>query len=145
MSMPTRDDFNAYGSLDETTACNHFYNKTLAEAEALFRDNSLTYCQDFMWMGAKAFNFYFDAIINYLQSDESSGDSDIVNCLPSVIEYRLSEGGLSESIPRIRVLIDYVIKRYGKFEVDSAIYGDLSAKYTTLQKILDEESGDAHL
>src|SRR4051812_30722533 len=89
MGLPTKDDFNTYGSMDEVTACNHFHNKTLTEAEALFRENSLTYCQDFMWMGAKAFNFYVDALIKYVKSNESTGDNDIVNCLPSVIEYRL--------------------------------------------------------
>ena len=141
MRLPTREDFNTYGSLDEATACNHFYNKTLTEAEALFRENSLTYCQDFMWMGAKAFNFYLDALIKYVQSDESAGDNDIVNCLPSVIEYRLSEAGFAESIPRIRVLIEYVIKSYDKFEVDVTIYGDLLSKYKALSKVLDEEGG----
>jgi hypothetical protein len=141
MRLPAREDFNTYGSLDEVTACRHFCNKTLTEAEALFRENSLTYCQDFMWMGAKAFNFYLDALIKYVQSDESAGDNDIVNCIPSVIEYRLMDAGFAEAIPRIRALMEYVIGSYGKFDIDSAIYGDLLPKYMALQQVLDAKFG----
>jgi hypothetical protein len=142
VSLPTKDDFNAYGSPEETTACKHFYNKTLPEAEALFHENGLTYGQDFMWMGAKAFNYYLDAFINYLRSDDSAGDSDVINCLPSVIEYRWNDEEFPMALPRVRGMVDYVIKNYGKFEVDSTIYGDLLATYKALQNKLDEERGD---
>ena len=140
MSLPTPDDFNVFNSLDEATASRHFLNKSLAEAEALFRDNSLTYCQDFMWMGARAFNFYLEALFNYLKSDDAIGDNDIVNCLLSVVEYRCNDAEFTSAIDRVRVMIDYVIANYGKFQVDHAIYGDLLKKYETLRDELRKKS-----
>jgi hypothetical protein len=133
MRLPTKDEINIYNSLDEITAYEHFYNKTLKEAEALFRENSLTYGQDLMWMGPRAFNFYLQAAITYLQSDYSVCDSDIINCLYSVVEYRWEEKEFSLAIDRVNTMIDYVIDNYDKFEVDSTIYGDLLAAYRQLQ------------
>jgi hypothetical protein len=133
MSLPTRDDFNIFNSLDEETACKHFLNKTLIEAQALFREDGLTYCQDFMWMGPRAFNFYIEALFNYLKSDDSIGDSDIINCLLSVVEYRRNDEKFPSAVGRVRMIIDYVIANYDKFQVDRAIYGDLLEKYKILR------------
>jgi hypothetical protein len=75
MSLPTSDDFNIFNSLDEETASKHFLNKTLIEAQALFREDGLTYCQDFMWMGPKAFNFYIEALIQSAIATSSTASS----------------------------------------------------------------------
>jgi hypothetical protein len=144
MSLPTADDFNNFNSLDEKTASKHFLNKTLTEAQALFRENSLTYCQDFMWMAPRAFNFYLEALFNYLKSDDSTGDNDIVNCLPSVVEYRWDDEEFSSAADRVRMMIDYVIANYGKFQVDHTIYGDLLEKHKTLRDELRKKSDDNH-
>lgn len=40
-TLPTCREINVYDSLDERSACEHFLGKTLEEAEALFRENSL--------------------------------------------------------------------------------------------------------
>lgn len=133
MRLPTKDELNIYNSLDEITACKHFYNKTLKEAEVLFRENSLNYCQDLMWMGPKAFNFYLQAATNYLQSDYSAGDNDIINCLHSVVEYRRKEKEFSLAILRVNTIVGYVIDNYEKFEIDNTIYGDLLTTYKQLQ------------
>jgi hypothetical protein len=142
MSLPTPDDFNVFNSLDEETASKHFLNKTLIEAQALFLEDGLTYCQDFMWMGPKAFKFYLEALFNYLKSDDSIGDSDIVNCLLSVVEYRRNDEGFSSAVDRVRTIIGYVIANYGKFQVDPAIYGDLLKKYKALHCELSKMTGD---
>jgi hypothetical protein len=136
MSLPTPDDFNIFSSLDEETASKHFLNKTLTDAQALFCDNSLTYCQDFMWMGPKAFHFYLEAFFNYLKSDDSTDDNDVVNCLLSVVEYRRKDEEFPSSVDRVLMMIDYVIANYGKFQVDHAIYGDLLKKYKRLRNAL---------
>ena len=136
MKLPTKDEINVYNSLDEITACEHFLNKTLEEAEFLFRESSLAYGQDLVWMGPKAFDFYLQAVINYLQSEYSAADNDIVNCLTSVIEYRLQEEGFSLVRDKVNTIIDYVIANYDKFEVDTNIYGDLLEKYRQLHNQL---------
>lgn len=129
MKLPAKDEINIYNSQDEIAACDHFCNKTLEEAEALFRENSLYYCEDLMWMGPRAFNFYLQAAINYLLSDYSIGDSDMINCLYSVMEYRLIEKEFPSAIDRVNTIIDYVLDNFDKFEVNTIIYGDLIEKY----------------
>ena len=136
MRVPTRDEVNVYNSLDEITACEHFCGKTLEEADALFRENGLHYCQDLMWMGSKAFTFYLQAAINYLQSEASREDSDMINCLKGVVEYRKNEEAFDSARDRVRSMVDYVINHYDKFDVDIAIYGDVLGAFRQLQNEL---------
>lgn len=142
MNLPTADDFDVFHSLDEKTASEHFLNKTLAEAQALFCEDSLTYCQDFMWMGPRAFHFYLEALFNYLKSDDSIGNNDIVNCLLSVVEYRRNDEEFPAAVDRIRPVLEYVIANYGKFQVDHAIYGDLLKKHEALLDALGKKGED---
>jgi hypothetical protein len=57
MSLPTRDDFG--GGPDAETAWQHFGGKDLEEACAIFARCPEVYTDDVMWMGEKAFQFYF--------------------------------------------------------------------------------------
>jgi hypothetical protein len=43
--LPTREEINVFDSLDERAACDHFLNKTLDEAEALFRENAIYFLE----------------------------------------------------------------------------------------------------
>ena len=139
MQLPTENEINIYNSLDEITASEHYYNKSLKEIEVLLRDYSLDYCQDLMWIGPVAFNFYLDAIINYLKSKFSDGDSDIVNCLLSVMEYRLEQKEFVLAVKPVNIIVDYIIGHYDKFEVDAAIYTDLLPKYNKLKNDLKDK------
>src|SRR5262245_43062169 len=89
MTLPTRQDINVHDSLDERSACERFLGKSLEEAEALFRENSLYYQEDLMFMGATAFRFYVQAVISYIQSDAATGDSDIISCFANTLEHRI--------------------------------------------------------
>ena len=70
--LPEAKDINVYDSLDERVACKNFLGKTLAEAEAMFRDSWDYYHEDLMWMGPRAFRYYVTAAIRYLHSDSSA-------------------------------------------------------------------------
>ena len=70
------------GSLDEGSACKHFLGKTLTEAEALFREASLYYQEDLMWMGPRAFQFYLPAALNDLKSEAARGPNDRMRSNP---------------------------------------------------------------
>ncbi len=137
MTLPSQEEINVYNSLDEATASEHFYNKTLEEAEALFRKNSLCYQEDLMWMGPKAFRFYLPAAINYLQSDAAADDSDLVNALYGIIEFREGEEDFHLALEAINRLIEYVLSDYQKFNIYEDIYGDLFGKYRSLQARLN--------
>jgi hypothetical protein len=57
MTLPTAKEIDPYGGLDGQVACKNFLGKSLDEAEALFRENSLYYQEGLMWMGPVAFRF----------------------------------------------------------------------------------------
>src|SRR3954466_14676437 len=88
-SLPTAREINVYGDLDGRTACEHFLGKTIEEAEAMFRENSLYYQEDLMWMGPVAFGYYVEAAIRYLRSDAAENDCGFVSALGATLEFRL--------------------------------------------------------
>lgn len=133
MNLPTKEEINVYNSLDEISACEHFLNKTLQQAEAMFRENSSYYQEDLMWMGIRAFNFYLQSVINYLKSDDSTGDDHLIDCLYEIVIFRLNEKEFLLVIDRLNEMIDYVIDNYDKFKVNKDIYGDLIGKYRQLK------------
>ena len=95
--LPTRNDINVFDSLDERIACDHFFGKSLEEAEQLFRELPLVYQEDLMWMGPVAFRYYVTAVIGYIKSDFATGDSDIINCYGGLLEFRLETDARANS------------------------------------------------
>ena len=134
MHLPTREEINVNGTLDERHACEIFYGKTLEQAEALFRENSLYYQEDLMWMGMAAFQFYVQAVIRYLRSQESTGDSDAVKCFAALLEFRLERerDELRSVSQELGYVCRYIVTHYDRFEVNPAIYGDLKPRYESL-------------
>ena len=137
MRLPSEEDINVYGSRDEAEAVKNFHNKTLEEAEALFRDGSTYYQEDLMWMGMRAFQFYSQAALNYLQSDASTGDAGFVRALYGIIVTRSGNKDFSVASENVKKLMDYVIDHYQKFHVSVSIYGDLLEKYRQLRDRLE--------
>ena len=77
MTLPSQEDFSAFpGTLDEMTAWNNFGNKSLEEAYNIFCKNPEYYQEDFMFMGWKAFLFYFPVIEKYIKEVEIIEDYD---------------------------------------------------------------------
>ena len=137
MNLPTREEINVHDSLDERTACEHFLGKTLDEAEELFQENSLYYQEDLMWMGPIAFRFYVQALLNYIQSDSSIGDSDIINCFADFLEYRLEREAaeLRPIAENLASVCAYIVHYHAKFELQPEIYGDLRPRFKNLQQL----------
>lgn len=133
MKIPTREDFIIYNSLDEISAYNHFFNKTLEGAELLFRDNAAYYQEDLMWMGHQALKFYLIAVYNYLISKFSTLDSHFIYCLYEIFTFRSKEKDFHIYIYEVNRIVDYIIENYQKFEVEYEIYGELLQKYTMLK------------
>jgi hypothetical protein len=137
MELPTESDINVYNSQDELAARDHFLNKTVEEAEALFRDNSAYYQEDLMWMGPRAFAYYLRAALRYLQSPHSVGDDHMIDSLYEIIRFRSDQEDFSLALDGVKELADYVISHYDKFNVDREIYGDLLEKYKQLESQLE--------
>jgi hypothetical protein len=138
MNLPTADEINIHNSPDEIAASEHFLNKTLDQAEALFRDSSAYYQEDLMWMGPRAFSYYLQAAVNYLQSDYSAGDDHMIDSLYEIVVFRSHQEGFQLALDRVKGVIVYIIDNYEKFDVDKNTYGDLLGKYKRLQSQLQE-------
>jgi hypothetical protein len=137
--IPTIQDIDVHGSLDEQQACRHFLGKGLEEAESLFRENSLHYQEDLMWMGPVAFRYYVVAAVRYIESEHALGDSDFINCFAGVLEYRLDHEATTDMTPVAMMLAEacgYILEHWESFGVDGPTYGDLAHRYHALQKSL---------
>ena len=77
MTLPNRQEINPHDDLDGRVACEHFFGKSLEEAEAMFRASPIYYQSDLMWMGAAAFRFYLPAVVRFVRH-ETSDISDFV-------------------------------------------------------------------
>ena len=123
-------------NLDEKLAAEHFLGKSASQAETLFRENAIHYAGDLIWMGDKAFAFYFPAFSRFLESTHADGDADALNSLASVIAFRAEHEPQSITGARDAVLsaLNYCADNYSKFKVQAAIYGDLRSKLLRLQK-----------
>lgn len=135
--LPTALEINPIPEdLDGRNAQEHFFGKTLEEAEALFRDNSLYYQEDLMFMGMVAFRFYVQAAIRYIRSDQANEDSDMVSAFASILELRLKYDR-AEVVPIAPLLADacgYILDHYDRFDLVPEIYGDLRPRYQDLQQ-----------
>jgi hypothetical protein len=136
MTLPTRDEINIHDSLDERSACEHFLGKTQEQAEALFRENSLYYQEDLMFMGASAFRFYVQALIRYIRSEAATDDSDIINCFAGILEHRLAHEAeeLRPAARRLGSICGYILEHYERFDLTPDIYGDLRPRFQALQQ-----------
>lgn len=141
MRLPTESEINVHNSPDEIAACRNFLGKTLAEAEAMFREGGARYQEDLMWMGPAAFNFYLQAVISYLESDSSRGDDHFIDCLDRILTFRSDEPDFSSASANVTRLVEYVFSNYEKFNVDPGIYGDLKEKYRQRRVSLLDSSG----
>jgi hypothetical protein len=140
MCLPTAKDINPFDDLDGQRAERHFLGKTLEEAEALFREDSLTYQEDLMFMGVAAFRFYVQAAIRYIQSESATGDSDIISCFAAIFESRLEYDAdeLTSVAKQLAWACAYVLQNYDKFDLTPEIYSDLRPKFRDLQRAFSQ-------
>jgi hypothetical protein len=136
---PDAKDINIYNTLDEQDAVENFLGKTVSDAEALFDENALSRMQDLYWMGPVAFCYYVAAAINYIKSACFAKDSDAINGLFGMLEFRLDDGpqAIGPVIPQLRAAVQYIIENWSKFDADPEIYGDLRSQYNEMLKTLD--------
>jgi len=89
VQIPTEQDWeNPHGDLDIITAKEHFFGKTLEEAEELFVKNALCYQEDVMWMPSVPFRYYVHAYMNYLLGKQSEYDTDAASCFLGLVEFK---------------------------------------------------------
>jgi hypothetical protein len=123
--LPFKGDFGAAKyCLDQICAWKHFGNLDLEEAHALFLKRPDIYQEDFMFMGWKAFVFYFPVIESYLYEVERSDELDQTEawilgcCIESQFENR-SIKKHPDLRERVSKLGEYIRSNLQQFAADS--------------------------
>ena len=76
-TLPSQVDFDPFGGcLDAQSAWRNFGGLTLEEAYVRFCSAPEVYQEDFMFMGCRAFHFYFPVIDEYLRAAPAPGVRD---------------------------------------------------------------------
>jgi hypothetical protein len=136
MSLPTKEDISptSGADLDERAALQHFFGKSQSEAASLFFESPEYFADDLMWMGRKAFAFYFPSLEPYITSKKSAGDADIINALIGTLKARLDDDPVSLrdcQAPALRILV-YARENLGKFQSDPCINGNAADELSDL-------------
>ena len=75
--LPSEHDFDPFvGDLDAQSAWRNFGGLSLVQVYDLFLSNPLHHQEDFMFMGCRAFTYYFPVIDRYLRSITYEDDWD---------------------------------------------------------------------
>lgn len=129
--LPTASDINVHDSLDEQYAAKHFSGKDLQQAQLLFQENFLSYQEDLLWMGPKAFCFYVQAAIDYLLSPESKCGRVDLFIFCSIVESRLDEE-IGVAKPIIRQGIVKILDHYDRYDCEQSALGDVFSRLEAL-------------
>jgi len=121
-ALPTQADFDPWGDLDAQWAWRNFGGLTLDQAHAKFQENPLWYQEDFMFMGLRAFAYYFPVIDHHLRNvpeNHDGGDDHQAWILAHAImqQFEVAHLPILKTLaPAIRDLAAYVqqmIHRFG--------------------------------
>lgn len=142
MSIPGETEWlNEHGDLDVAAARRNFFGLTLAEAEVLFRKNSLRYQEDIYFMPFACFEFYVHVYLDYLLSDHSRSDSDGASCFFGLVECRHEEI-MKLPLPtrgKVRRVLDRLAEGQTYFDAAVEIYGSFPARASVAREKLQEK------
>ena len=93
--LPTEADFDPFGGgLDAQCAWGYFGGNSIRNAFKLFRSKPYIHCEDFMFMGPKAFDYYFPVLDRYVcESLGVEDEEDDVAYVGAAIETQMDIGG----------------------------------------------------
>lgn len=124
-SLPTEIDFDPYGGcLDAQCAWKNFGGLNMVEAHWKFREAPENYQEDFIFMGGKAFAYYFPVIESYLLETPDPNDRDEIDFRPTcILAYCIQSQFTGDSLPyviqlasRVQELIAHIHKTIGIYE-----------------------------
>lgn len=143
--LPTEQHFDPYGGdLDAQCAWRNFGGLTIEEAMVKFCEHPEIYQHDFMFMGGKAFAYYYPVIDSYLRETpllppEDRGDRETW-ILPKCIKNQFQ----GWNYPHVRHLkgsvlhlCDFVRKNLTLFGSDAAELNKIDEQWASLQKHLE--------
>ena len=116
-SLPGERDFDPHeGDLDAQVAWENFGGLSLSEAFQKFQENPEIHQEDFMFMGGKAFAYYFPVLERYLLVTPVWYENDgVVWCqilgLGAAIQFQFTENSpreVQQLVQRVSALIEHV-------------------------------------
>jgi hypothetical protein len=136
--LPTERDLDPWnGYPDAQCAWQHFGGLTLGQAEARFRESPDYYQEDFMFMGGKAFAYYFPVIENYLRTipDVDCDDDHNAWILAHCIRNQFSGDNLTQVRhlgPRVIRLAEFLREEIHRFGIDDGERQRVATAWTEL-------------
>ena len=149
-SLPSKADFNPWGpnAPDAECAWGNFGGLSLGDAHMKFRERPEIYQEDFMFMGGKAFAFYFPVIEDFLHDvpdDESEGDDHqswiLAKCIQNQFEARTA-AQVVHLADRVIALSRYVRKHIKRFGCDDAERTRISEAWQELEEHIDQSKAN---
>lgn len=143
-SIPNERDWLPIGpdsELDEGYAYKNFFGKSFQQAVAQFEENALFYYEDLMYMPKIPFLFYLQAYIQYLKSDNSTGDSDAASCFLALMESKAKEyfNDFDGRFQNYINDINYVVDNQKRFDADIDIYDSFQKRRDYILKIFAQQ------
>jgi hypothetical protein len=143
VSLPTEQDFDPFGGdLDAQHAWRSFGGFSISDALTLFRENPIHYQEDFMFMGGRAFVFYFpvlDAFLRELRLTDHEDDSPAA-MVGSCVAAQFGWPTASHLVPihaAIRSLADYVCSHTDLLAADNEEQRRIARDWQPVYKALD--------
>lgn len=142
--LPSEKDFDPYGgNLDARSAWEDFGNLPLRQAYDKFIDNPLCYQEDFMFMGGKAFAYYYPVIERYLHETEATDEYDdcqawiLAYCIKMQLECKTAHEieFLKERLCR---LTQFAIENAGKFARNEKRRKEIQSAWEDLKVIIND-------
>lgn len=143
MELPSRNDFDPNGSdLDAQCALRNFGGLTLEEAFRKFETCPQRYQEDFMFMGTRAFAFYYPVIDRFLRKSVELSPADRGDrqswILPQCIKTQFEHGKQATDHLRKPVLelCDFMLKNLPCFVSDWDDPSEIEKQWQSLREFI---------
>jgi len=138
MKLPTEQEINPEGdSYDGQMAVDHFIGKTPEQiTKELGTWLHWHFYEDFLWMGSRAFCFYFPAVADYVATAKAKADYEVVDNFCYVLEFRLHSdfAQIRDSFPAIIGFAGYILAHFEDYGYDPEADEDLLQRLRTIQQ-----------
>lgn len=143
--LPSQSDFDPFGGdLDAQSAWRTFGGLSLADAYAKFLNVPESYQEDFMFMGSRAFAYYFPVVDLYLRTVSLAPD-DLGDCeaaiLGSDISYQLNPKHApfsAELLEEIESLHTFVIQNLHRYTAAPEDRQNILRKWTQVAEAVQQ-------
>jgi len=141
-ALPTKKDFDpGNGCLDAQHAWKQFGGLDLEQAYTKFCENAQFYQEDFMFMGPKAFRFYFPVVDRFLRREREPWEFDDSQAwiLGKAIRLQLEQCKDDSLLKAIGELCQYVRAHLSTFATDGSEQQEIKAAWLEVESQLAEK------